>query len=303
MPVPPGGYSWWYIDALSDDKQHGLTIIAFIGSVFSPYYAWSGWRDPENYCAMNVALYRAGRDRWTMTERGRGDLSRSHSSIAIGPSSMHWDGDALKLEIDEWTAPLPSRVRGTVTLRPEAINTQSFALDAGERHHWRPIAPRARVDVRFDGGALDWSGDAYFDSNWGEEPLERGFRSWHWSRAHTHNGTQIYYDVTPRSGADRSLALHFDQAGSATEIDPPQHAQLPNTFWRVPRATRGPAGAAPRLVRTLEDAPFYARSQLIGEINGAPADIMHESLSLDRFRMPIVRAMLPFRMPRIVGRR
>jgi carotenoid 1,2-hydratase len=25
---------------------------------------------------------------------------------------------------------------------------------------------------------------------------------------------------------------------------------------------------------------------------------MHESLALDRFRMPVVQAMLPFRMPR-----
>ena len=37
--VPPGGYAWWYVDALSDDGRHALTIIAFIGSVFSPYYA------------------------------------------------------------------------------------------------------------------------------------------------------------------------------------------------------------------------------------------------------------------------
>jgi hypothetical protein len=37
-----GGYIWWYVDALSDDGVHGLTMIAFIGSVFSPYYAWSG---------------------------------------------------------------------------------------------------------------------------------------------------------------------------------------------------------------------------------------------------------------------
>ena len=31
-----GGYVWWYVDALSDDGLHGLTMIAFIGSVFSP---------------------------------------------------------------------------------------------------------------------------------------------------------------------------------------------------------------------------------------------------------------------------
>ena len=37
--VPSGGYRWWYLDGLSDDGRHGLTIIGFVGSVFSPYYA------------------------------------------------------------------------------------------------------------------------------------------------------------------------------------------------------------------------------------------------------------------------
>lgn len=35
--VPSGGYRWWYLDGLSDDGRHGLTIIGFAGSVFSPY--------------------------------------------------------------------------------------------------------------------------------------------------------------------------------------------------------------------------------------------------------------------------
>ena len=43
-PVRPGGYAWWYVDAFSDDGRFGLTLIAFVGSVFSPYYAWRGRR-------------------------------------------------------------------------------------------------------------------------------------------------------------------------------------------------------------------------------------------------------------------
>ena len=38
-----------------------LTLIAFVGSVFSPYYAWArrrGQADAENHCALNLALYR-----------------------------------------------------------------------------------------------------------------------------------------------------------------------------------------------------------------------------------------------------
>ncbi len=72
--MAPGGYAWWYLDALSDDGAHGLTIIAFIGSVFSPYYARAraarGAVPPTRleHCAINVALYgpergRVGHDR------------------------------------------------------------------------------------------------------------------------------------------------------------------------------------------------------------------------------------------------
>ena len=42
--VDPGNYLWWYIDGLSDDGQYGFSIIAFVGSVFSPYYAWANKR-------------------------------------------------------------------------------------------------------------------------------------------------------------------------------------------------------------------------------------------------------------------
>ena len=34
--VRPGGYAWWYFDAVSDDGTRALTAIFFIGSVFSP---------------------------------------------------------------------------------------------------------------------------------------------------------------------------------------------------------------------------------------------------------------------------
>jgi carotenoid 1,2-hydratase len=61
--IPPGGYSWWYVDAISDDGQHGLTIIAFLGSVFSPYYKRSGRGDPLNHArsmSRSTARRRAG---------------------------------------------------------------------------------------------------------------------------------------------------------------------------------------------------------------------------------------------------
>ena len=75
---------------MSDDERHALTLIAFVGSVFSPYYARArrrGPADPEHHVALNVALYGATR-RWTMTERGRASLQRTATSLRIGPSAM-----------------------------------------------------------------------------------------------------------------------------------------------------------------------------------------------------------------------
>ena len=53
-----------------------------------------------------------------------------------------------------------------------------------------------------------------------------------------------------------------------------------------------------QLVETLEDTPFYARSRIETQLYGERGNIFHESLELDRFASPVVKAMLPFRMPR-----
>jgi carotenoid 1,2-hydratase len=300
--VAPGGYAWWYIDALSDDGRHGLTLIAFIGSVFSPYYAWArrhGEGDPINHCALNVALYGAAGKRWSLTERGRAALAREARSLTIGPSSLAWNGSSLEIHIDEVTAPIPSRIRGTVRLHPEALTERSIALDGIGHHRWHPMAPCARVEVNLDKPALGWSGQAYFDSNTGDLPLEQGFSRWDWSRTNDPQGTCVLYDVTRRNGETMSMALRFDPGGGIEEFEPPAAMQLPSTrWWRIARRTQSDAGQPVRVLHTLEDTPFYARSVLASQLRGEPVTAMHESLSLDRFRAGWVQMLLPFRMPR-----
>jgi carotenoid 1,2-hydratase len=282
---------------VSDDGRQGLTIIAFIGSVFSPYYAWSIEKDPFAHCAMNVVLY-GDRSRFAMTERRAVSLSRSADHIAIGPSAMHWDGTALTVRIDERGAPLPQRIRGTVRLEPRGFTAGPFHLDRAGRHRWWPMAPSARVEVAFDQPGLRWNGGGYFDTNDGDEPLEAAFTRWTWCRADLPDGAAILYDVHHRAGGGQNLSLRFNTDGSRRDIRPPPPAMLPETgFWRMPRSTRSDSGRA-RVLATYEDTPFYARSLLAATLDGEPVRAMHESLSLDRFRNPLVRLMLPFRMPR-----
>ena len=304
-PVAPGGYAWWYVDALSDDGQHGLSIISFVGSVFSPYYKFArrkGLADPENHVAINVALYGAGGHRWTMTERGRRELRRTADTFQVGPSSLTWDGNCLTFDLDEVTVPIPSRLKGRVRVHPAGINRQTFAIDAKGEHLWRPIAPVSRIEVEFENG-VRWAGNGYFDWNSGVVPLETSFRRWDWSRASDRQGATIFYDVTLKDGRDEGLSLFIRPDGTIDDLSAPQTCALPaSPIWRVARGTRSDGGRGGTVIKTLEDTPFYARSIVASRVCGRDVTAMHESLSLDRFASPAVQLMLPFRMPRRASR-
>ena len=298
--VAPNGYAWWYIDAFSEDRRFGLTIIAFIGSVFSPYYKFSGRGRPNNHCAINIALNGPGSNRWAMTERPQHRVDRGKDHFAVGPSALHWDGDTLVIDVNEISAPLPWPVRGQIRVSPEMIGTTAFALDPAGRHRWHPVAPRARVEVDMAHPGISWKGDGYFDSNFGDEPLEDGFVDWHWSRAHLKRDVAVLYEGVRRCGTPFDLALRFDRQGRWHDVAPPPVASLPRTGWLVKRATRADNGSDPRVIKTWIDAPFYARSALSTRIFGEDVQAVHESLSLNRFRSPIVQSMLPYRMPRAI---
>jgi carotenoid 1,2-hydratase len=261
VAVANDGYAWWYLDALSDDGSHGLTLIVFLGSVFSPYYAHARHRrlrrrdasgaDPLAHCAFNIALY--GRDaRWSMTERGRRDLSRDATHLAIGPSAMEWIGDRLRLHLDEVTAPLPQRIRGTIDVDLGARPEHGVTLDRRGRHRWGVIAPCARIDVRLDAPAVSWVGNAYLDTNRGDAPLEEDFVGWDWSRAHLADGrSAVLYDVERREGGALEIAHWFDADGHTGTFEAPPIAPLPATGWRLARRTRSDARVVPRVVRTF----------------------------------------------------
>lgn len=276
-------------------------MIALVGSVFSPYYAWARRRGnarAENHNALNVALY--GRQaRWTMTERGQAGLSRSADSLRIGPSHLHWDGSRLVIDIVERGAPIPRKVCGRVVVTPPALNPQTFDLDATGRHGWRPIAPRARIEVEMSSPRLRWQGDAYWDCNWGSEPLEDRFVSWDWSRTMLDDGSSaILYHARPRDEPVRALGLRFDPQAACEHFEPPTDHVLPATpIWRIGRGMQS-EDRPPKVIRTLEDTPFYARSLVGARLLGDDREMIHESLSLTRFSQPWVQVLLPFRMPR-----
>jgi carotenoid 1,2-hydratase len=229
----------------------------------------------------------------------RGRVDREQSLLSIGPSVMCWTGDSLQIAIDERCSPLPRRLRGSIRLTPSALCEQSFALDGAGLHRWSPLAPCARIDVQLSDPALAWSGSGYLDSNCGAGPLEDAFETWTWSRASLPDRTIVHYDFKARECGLRSMALQFNPQGDVQELEIPPLVSLPATRWRLSRQTRSDVGQDVRVVRTLEDGPFYSRTLLDTHLLGMRAPAIHESLSLDRFRSPWVQCLLPFRMPRM----
>lgn len=233
-----------------------------------------------------------------MTERSARAMTRSENALAIGKSALNWDGTTLTIDIDERSCPIPSRVKGQIRLTPKALNPTSFALDAANRHHWHPFAPLSDVEVALEAPGKRWQGSGYFDMNWGSEPLDDAFRYWTWSRSSEEDRTRILYDARRRDGTDRIIAVEVDSAGNATPFSAPPRVTLPKTLWRVDRDTRSDNSGETKVIKTLEDTPFYSRSLIRTSLEGKPITAVHESLSLDRFKHPIVQMMLPFRMPR-----
>ncbi len=272
--------------------------------MFSPYYHWARARrpdtDPEDHCCINVAIYGSGVRRWTMTERGARHVRRDASSFQVGPSSLRWTGERLEIDIDEWSVPLPRRVRGVIRLYPKRLSEFVAPLDDAQLHHWGPIAPSARVEVELSAPELSWKGHAYLDSNQGNCPIVSGFRTWDWSRAEMRDGSvAVIYDIRQKTGEDRLLALRFAPDGTVSHFDAPQRQRLPHPLWRVERNIRSDTGTTPRVIQTLEDAPFYVRSVLSSGLLGEQVVSVHESLDVPRLDTTSTRLMLPWRMPRL----
>lgn len=282
-------------------------MIAFVGSVFSPYYHWSGRRQPEHHVAFNVALYTPDGNVWAMTERGPSSLSRSAERLTIGRSSMEVHDGKLLIRFDEMALPWPGQrlwpkaFSGAIEIAPDRISHDLFPLDRAGHHCWSPRMPTASAVITSDalpGGG--WQGRAYHDMNYGDRPIEQDFASWDWGRGSGDgdDATVILYDAVMRTGERRRLALRTEGTTGLSTFPMPERQNLPGAFWGVKGGIACDPTQRPRLIRPLEDTPFYTRSLVDTVLAGQSVTMVHETLDCRRLSNPLVRLMLPFRMPR-----
>jgi carotenoid 1,2-hydratase len=245
-----------------------------------------------------------------MTERGKASLMRGAHLLKIGASSMEIHPGKLLIHFDEMALPwpgqrlLPQRITGDIEISADSESDAAFALDPGRAHVWSPRLPQARAVVRshaFPGGG--WAGHAYHDVNFGSRPVEHDFMGWDWARGVDEESgeTVVLYDAELLHGGRRRLALRFGDDGAPSAFDMPSTKRLPRGFWGVGGAIACDEAGKPEIVRRLEDSPFYRRSLVNTRISGHPLTMVHETLDCRRLANPLVRMMLPFRMPRRTG--
>jgi carotenoid 1,2-hydratase len=144
---------------------------------------------------------------------------------------------------------------------------------------------------------LSWKGQAYLDSNEGDEPITEAFHVWNWSRAKMKdNSSLVFYDMTWPGQEDKLLSLRFTPQGQVEPLPAAPIQTMRKTGWQIGRRMRsdGPV----ELHEQLEDTPFYQRALLKFSYAGEKLLAFHETLSVPRLLSPVVQAMLPFRMPR-----
>jgi len=286
---------------VSDDGETAIVIIALLGNPFSPRYAAAkerGRADALRFCSMNVAVYGRGGavSAWTFDESHV--TARDAGGVAIGRSSMRWRGDDLVIVLDERTPTFRRPVQGSVVVRPEALPNTEIAIDDEGRHLWWPVAPLAQIEVDLPSPGVRFTGHGYHDANAGDVPLEASFKTWSWSRARsTRDGRALLaYDVTCQSDAERSLAFAVARDGSLRDLAANATRPLPRTLFGLARHTRADAGHAPRVVRSLEDGPFYARALVETTLEGERIVAVHETLAAHRLRRAWVRFCIGYRM-------
>lgn len=254
---------------------------------------------PGRFCAVNLAIY-GQKPLWVMSEYGPSQLQREPNWLHIGGTEARWEGDRLVIDLCERTKPffqrMSPRITGRISLWPHSLFDAPVALDAQARHTWSPIAPSARFTVELSEPALSYSGHAYLDTNSGAEPLESAFRSWTWCRTSVREGTAIVYDVNERLGREHKLTMLYRKNGAIEPLTAPHAHPLPPTIWGIPRQVRTQSTEPARLRKTLESAPFYARSLVDSTLFGQRAETVHETLDMNRFTQSWVRFLLPFRI-------
>ncbi len=283
----PGGFVWWYIDAVDADGN-GLVMIWSFGLPFLPGYLDSARRGnpatPGMRPSLNLMTFRAGEtDVFHLEEFDpaaaewvQGD---GQETWRFGDTSIDLKSEAgrvyLEAELDCAVPGSKDRLRGTV--KAEGAATR-FAPEAAagfdDSHHgWNPVAGPVHTEAILDFGArpvLRLQDLGYLDRNLGFVPFDRlGIDHWIWGRWVEADRTRVFFSLfVDDPDAEPQAWLVEVEAGGRMTVDGHAVCRLERgrsgafgmPYWDEIEMQSSLGDVTSRHVRLVEDGPFYLRS-------------------------------------------
>ena len=217
----PGGYEWWYFDAIDPETGFKCVVIFYRGNPFSTRYIRQSEQSldamPGHYPAVSISIYE-GSDPiyYSFQEFEPAECSFPTDEVAVRignhrlKQSVGDDGFlSYLLELEE-TLPSGDQITAELTFTSRRLQHNVARGDHNSddaSHLWNLVQPRADVtgSVALEGYGnrkkISVNGTGYHDHNVGFEPMKDDFTDWYWGRFHADGETLIYYAMN-RTGAD-----------------------------------------------------------------------------------------------------
>ena len=234
----PGGYEWWYFDAVAIDDRHSLVVIFYEGNPFSPSYIDAQQEPseiapvPKNFPAVSISVYEDGKPiYYSFTEYSaeQGTFDEARPFVQVGGHSMRTSksaGDLIyELQLQE---SLPSGDKLKATLEFSSEGTGLSFKSSGEQtagHQWNLVQPRSEVEgtihieTKKDDKVISFEGRGYHDHNTGHEPMREEFSDWYWGRFHFSTATLVYYIMNRKKTQQHCAWLIDTQSNIAERFD------------------------------------------------------------------------------------
>lgn len=317
----PGGFAWWYLDAVNEDGD-GLVLIWSFGLPFLPgqgQAARAGHGLPATQRpSLNLAVYRGGAERFYLLQEHPPESAQlTPEGGTMGASTLRsWiaeDQRHLEVVLDTPVPGSPHPLTGQLRLSAPAVDLPG-PVGPPSAHAWRPLACACTVAAELklgDERLLSGSFRAYHDRNESPSPLHTlGIEHWIWGRVAFPDHERIFYALWPESGgAPQVLGLRVDRDGRMTALGQPRIALGParRTLYGMTRWDSVDIldGERPWLnvgeLQTVDNGPFYLRFVARALAEGVEGVGVVEAVRPGRVDLDWQRPMVRTRVHKLAG--
>ncbi|KAJ7255134.1 hypothetical protein B0H12DRAFT_1323309 [Mycena haematopus] len=237
-PINASVFDWWYFDVVSLDPSVLSSVVVTFFTTPQSAFPLLPASD-----SITLAYIWVSFPNGTLWAKAVSDLSRGATvEVAAG---------AYLVVID---AP-DFGVTGTISFQPTAPAhypcgpvAEGQSLKLSTHLGWENVIPDAVsvVDLRVDGVRLAFTGSAYHDKNWSDQPFGTHVASWYWGRGRLGAYSIVWWDILGLTGEeslsayvarDNKIISASCKAGSVTARPVGENATYPPVL-----STPNPAG-------------------------------------------------------------